>query len=306
VDTPGDQLAAMDIFTVDPLSGAVTNVDASCACDCSQPPESSEQDCREQPVATTEDKKTPKTGCLICGAILEYLQTSEQRTCARCGEEKTANATCINGHFICDACHVQTPQEIIQRTCLGSGETDMIALLQEIRRADPFPMHGPEHHILVPAVILTTYRNLGGGIDDAMIEQAIARGNMVPGGACGFMGVCGAATGVGIGFSLLLEASPLTPNPRQKVQQLVADILTEISRHKAARCCQRECFIALTRVAQVSGDFLPIQLKAETTAACEQFHHNRECIRKACPYYKGDKDIYPESSKVVFPMANMN
>ncbi|MCH5372876.1 MAG: DUF5714 domain-containing protein, partial [Planctomycetes bacterium] len=47
---------------------------------------------------------------------------------------------------------------------------------------------------LVPGVILSTYRNLGGEVDPLQIIAAVDRGALVPGGACGFMGSCGAAT----------------------------------------------------------------------------------------------------------------
>lgn len=303
-----EDLAGQGVLTLDPLSGAVTNVEAVCACDCGQPPEQAANKHKDAAAGekATNKKTVPKTGCLLCGAALRYLERDDHMACVKCGNVKAANALCENGHFICDDCHVATPLEIIKETCLESSETDMIRLLQQIREADAFPMHGPEHHILVPAVILATYRNLGGQVTEEMIMQGIARGNMVPGGACGFMGICGAASGVGIAFSLLLEASPLTPNPRQKIQKLVADVLMEISSHKAARCCQRECFIALTRVAELSKDLLPIQLQAQVGPVCSQFHQNRECIRKACPYYKGEKGVFPEGGTIVFPMANRN
>ena len=54
-------------------------------------------------------------------------------------------------------------------------------------------MHGPEHHIMVGAALLTAYKNAGGEIDlqQALVEM-MSRGRSVPGGACGFWGACGA------------------------------------------------------------------------------------------------------------------
>ncbi len=306
-----DGLSEIGMLTLD-HTGAATNIDAVCGCDCGLPPVPEKVEkfegcgCEQPPVAAHTGEKPPLTGCLICGRILQYLQVAEEKKCAKCGREAVANAMCLNGHFICDNCHIQDPLEIIKKMCLSATETDMISLLQQIRETDPFPMHGPEHHILVPAVILSTYRNLNGDIGDEQILQGIERGSMVPGGSCGFMGICGAASGAGIAFSVLLESSPLTPSPRQKVQQLVADILNEISNHRAARCCQRECYIALAKVAEISRELLPVALQAEVKPVCTQFHHNRECIRTACQFYRGEKNVFPEGSKIAFPMANMN
>lgn len=48
-------------------------------------------------------------------------------------------------------------------------------------------MHGPEHHIMVGAALLTAYKNAGGNIDlnKALLEM-YSRGKDVPGGVCGF------------------------------------------------------------------------------------------------------------------------
>jgi hypothetical protein len=62
-------------------------------------------------------------------------------------------------------------------------------------------------------------------------------------------------------------------------------VLAEIARHRAARCCQRECVIALQKAAELSHDALPVALRAEGVFDCAQFDDNRECIRAACPLY---------------------
>ena len=70
-------------------------------------------------------------------------------------------------------------------------------------------MHGPEHHIIVPLVLLTALRNNGGDISyDEAMREAYTRASKLPGGTCGFWGVCGAAAGAGIFASLLLGSSP--------------------------------------------------------------------------------------------------
>ncbi len=76
-------------------------------------------------------------------------------------------------------------------------------------------MHGPEHHFLVPAVLLAAYYNLDAvehisPEDKAeIINKARQRAEIVPGGFCGFYGSCGAAIGTGIFINLLTKATPI-------------------------------------------------------------------------------------------------
>jgi hypothetical protein len=161
----------------------------------------------------------------------------------------------------------------------------MIALLRLIRAHEAIPLHGPEHHALVPGIILATYRNLGGSLHDDGIAAGIRRGATVPGGACGFMGSCGAAMGVGIAFALILESTPLTPLARSRAQAAAAAVLSEISGLEAARCCQRECYLALKKAAELSRDLLPVALRADAVLECEQVADNEECIGPPCPLF---------------------
>ncbi len=202
-------------------------------------------------------------------------------------ESFPANAVCEQGHFVCDACHTRDGRALIEHICLATAETDLIALLQEIRSHPAIPLHGPEHHFLVPGVILATYRNLGGEVSPEMLRTALDRGQAVPGGVCAFTGVCGAAAGVGIAFSLLLEANPLKPHERQQVGLVMQAVLQELTPVQAARCCQRECWLALRKAAELSREFLPLTLRAEASLVCGQAHQNRECLGASCPLFKG-------------------
>jgi len=226
-----------------------------------------------------------ESGCMSCGAALRYFTEERELTCELCGTRSRSTATCVNGHFVCDSCHVEDGLAIIERICLTSRETDMFALLQAIRSHDAFPLHGPEHHALVPGVILATYRNLGGELSDEKILSGIRRGATVSGGACGTMGSCGAATGVGIAFSTILGATPLEPGPRSAALMATSEVLAEIAGLNAARCCRRECLVALRKAAEISATRLPIALQAQESVDCTQVHLNDECIGVDCPFY---------------------
>jgi len=230
------------------------------------------------------------SGCLVCGAPLEYLDLPEEQTCSQCDRETSGDARCTSGHFVCDLCHNKDPLAVIRTICASSTETDMVQLMNKIRAHRLFAMHGPEHHSLVPGVILTTYKNLGGRIDWKQITAAIDRGALLPGGACGYMGSCAAALGAGIAFATLLGSSPLRPAPRSLSQKITAKIVNRIADIEAARCCLRECTIVLTTAAELSRTFLPITLRAAERPRCDQFDKNRECPGADCPWFPDAQD----------------
>ncbi|MBN2420302.1 MAG: hypothetical protein JXL81_13010, partial [Deltaproteobacteria bacterium] len=217
-----------------------------------------------------------KSGCMICGAPLIYYWENKESTCFYCSRTLQANAGCPAGHFVCDRCHSANAIEIIKNVCLNSRETDMVKLMQTTRSHPLFGMHGPEHHSMVPAVILTALKNSGHEISDDEIITAIERGKTVCGGACAFLGACGAATGVGIAVSLVLKADPYDGAKRQAVQQSVHRVLAKIASYKAPRCCQRDSWIAFRESAaimyKITGKSLTVDI-----FECEQFPDNKEC-----------------------------
>jgi len=226
-----------------------------------------------------------QSGCMVCGKEVGYLAQEREAACHYCGGVKRTNALCVDGHYICDSCHQQDGLSAIRLLCLETKELDMLLLLDTIRSHPAIALHGPEHHAMVPGIILATYRNLGGKISREDILTGIERGSKVPGGVCGFWGNCGAAAGVGIAFSVLLAATPLTPKPRQQVQEITSRVLGEIAQTQGARCCQRETVTALREAALLSHRLLPVSLLAEADFFCKQFSANRECIGGQCPLW---------------------
>ncbi|MFH1215429.1 MAG: DUF5714 domain-containing protein [Pseudomonadota bacterium] len=267
------------VFVVDG-QGAVVNVSQTDGC-CGLPPENSAAPAVSC-CPTTTAKGRQHSDCMVCGNELRYFTRERNATCHYCGEQKDANATCLNGHFVCDGCHQDKGLAVIKKICTESAVEDMITLLKKIRSHPAISMHGPEHHAMVPGIILSAYRARGGKVGKDEIRTAIERGSRVPGGVCGFWGGCGAAIGVGIAFSVIIEATPLTPVKRQKAQQTTAKILEKIAGFQAGRCCQRETVIALTEAARLSGGVLQVSLLAADTLQCSQYPMNRECIRKTC------------------------
>ena len=188
-------------------------------------------------------------------------------------------------HYVCDHCHLADALAVIKRVCTTSGERDLFALLHRLRAHPALAMHGPEHHALVPGVLLACYRNSGGQLSDSQITCGIDRGSKVPGGVCGYWGGCGAALGVGIAFAVILEATPLTPRARQQGQEITGRVLRRLAETRGARCCRRESLGALREAAGIAREMLGVELPAQVTGSCEQAELNAECIRKACPFW---------------------
>ena len=249
----------------------------NCGCDCETAPEA----------GGPEPAQRRRQDCMVCGAPLVYRTSSMEASCHYCGQLGSTNASCEEGHFVCDQCHQAEGLAVIRQTCLQTMEEDMVALLQEIRQHPALNMHGPEHHALLPGVILATARKRGMALTDADILSGIERGAKVPGGACGFMGCCGAATGVGIAMAVLFDATPITPFARQQAQAATARVLSRLAELKAGRCCQRETWLALQEVAALSRELaLPVELLAQAPLHCSQYVHNKECVRKQCPLWE--------------------
>ena len=259
-------------------AGQVTNIEQQISCSCAMVPP-----IQGQPPAA---QAKHVSGCMVCGAKLVYSQSNHRLKCYYCRQDTYGNVVCESGHFVCDKCHAHDAISIITDVCLGSTETDMIALMERIRNHPALPMHGPEHHSMVPAIILTAYRNTTAKISDEQIRLGMERGSTYAGGGCAFFGVCGAAVGVGIAFSIILRSDPYKGKERQIVQEATAKVLRAIGRYKAPRCCQRDCWVALRQVARLSERYIGVRLKADRNLACLQFEKNRECIRAMCPLYE--------------------
>ena len=263
--------------------GYVTNVVLEAGCNCSLPPEALAP---PEPQKSTEKSQH---GCMVCGAPLIYSSTEHMRSCAYCGKESPANAWCEQGHFVCDSCHNADALEVIAYLCEQHRHLDMYSMFQQVRKHPAIPLHGPQYHALVPAVIITAVQHAGHAPAQELLHTAIQRGSKVMGGSCAFLGTCGAATGVGIALSLLLEANPVKAQQRQTVQQSVHGIIHTIAAFEAARCCQRDCWLALEQSRELVHDLLDIQLAPLQYQPCTQAHKNAECIGQRCPLWGSSK-----------------
>ena len=245
-----------------------------------------EKNCRGTPNRTAASERF--TGCLLCGKELVYETRASQRRCAICGKEYESNCACVDGHFVCDACHTASSIAFFAPFLLGSSERDPMQLLERMFALPQVHMHGPEHHAIVPCVLLTAYRNNGGDLDlESSLREAVRRAGQVPGGACGYWGVCGAAAGAGIYMSVLLASNPLHKEAWPIPQRLTAECLTAIADAGGPRCCKRTCRLAVERAAAFTAERFGVTMPVRAVS-CRYCAETRECILRACPYFPGN------------------
>ena len=229
-----------------------------------------------------------KENCLICGRPLEYRTVRQEMTCSFCGETFLSNAACGAGHFVCDQCHSRKGLEAVKRICLEERSKDPIAIIQRIMRDPYIYMHGPEHHIMVGASLLTAYKNAGGDADlPVLLEEMTQRGGQVPGGTCGFWGCCGAAVSCGIFFSLIRSATPLSKEERGAANQATAKALTRIAKYGGPRCCKRDSFLSILSAAETLWEQTGIRLECiGKPVYCAFSAKNAQCLGETCPFSK--------------------
>jgi len=222
-----------------------------------------------------------KSGCFYCGKDLLYSNETEQIACFYCENIFSTNAKCIDGHYVCDTCHSLAANDIIEEYCSASTSTDPYDIAISVMKHPSVKMHGPEHHFLVPAVLLSVYYNKTQNSSEKIEKITLARkrAETVPGGSCGFHGTCGAAVGTGIFMSLISNATPLSKNEWQRANKLTAESLLSIAEHGGPRCCKRDTFLALDTVVK------NLNWESNTDVKCEFFALNKECLKENCSYF---------------------
>lgn len=155
-------------------------------------------------------------------------------------------------------------------------------------------IHGPEHHILDGAALLTAYRNAGGRID---LEDALVRlrteGLRMPGAMCGLWGVCGAVTSVGAALAIIDGTGPLsTDGSWGDHMSFTSCAINELGRINGPRCCKRDGMIALKNGVDYVNAHYPVTLVWEAPP-CAWSQLNAQCIRERCPFFMSNRTTDP-------------
>ena len=123
---------------------------------------------------------------------------------------------------------------------------------------------------------------------DTALSEICQRAKQVPGGTCGYWGVCGAAAGAGIFMSVMTGSGPLHKDAWPFPQKLVSVILSKLADVGGPRCCKRTSRIAIEEAIRFYRQFSSVKIPL-SSVLCKYFEDNKECIREDCPYYPVNK-----------------
>jgi len=226
-----------------------------------------------------------KSGCLICGEDLVYQEDYRRLECYFCKESIQSNVACLNHHYVCDTCHAMSGVELIETYCLSSTSKNPLEMATEIMHSEKIKMHGPEHHFLVPAVLIAAFCNtLQDDSKPSKLATARKRAENVLGGFCGTHGTCGAAIGTGIFFSIITHSTPLAKEEWSLSNQLAGKSLLTIAGHGGPRCCKRDTYLAIREAIQFLDEKTKVILES-SEVYCQFSSNNKECLMHACPFY---------------------
>ncbi len=226
--------------------------------------------------------------CIICKAPLVYLEKDVLMECEICRKAEYSKTRCLNGHYVCSDCHTQGLDSIIG-LCLKESSGDPIEILEKMMALPFCHMHGPEHHVMVGAALLTAYKNCGGDIElHSALTEMVHRGKSVPGGACGFWGACGAGISSGMFVSIISKSTPLTEEPFALSHKMTARSLGRIGEIGGPRCCKRDSFLSVLEAADFVKEHFGIELE-KPEVVCRYSARNNQCIGRRCPFSKADR-----------------
>jgi len=228
-----------------------------------------------------------KEECLICKAPLEYLETDVLMECEICHKKENSKTRCVNGHYVCNECHTQGLDSIIG-LCMEEDSKNPIAIIEKMMDMPICHMHGPEHHVMVGAALLTAYKNSGGDIElKSALTEMMNRGKRVPGGACGFWGACGAGISTGMFVSIISRSTPLADEPFALSHKMTARSLGKIGEIGGPRCCKRDSFLSILSAIDFVEEQFGIKME-KPEVVCRYAAQNNQCIGKRCPFSRAN------------------
>jgi len=171
--------------------------------------------------------------------------------------------------------------------CLQETSKNPIDIFCNIAQRDFVRIHGPEHHVLDGAALLTAFHNAGGAIElQTSLNELMKRGLQMPGATCGMWGVCGAVSSLGASLSIIDGTGPLSSDLSWgKHMEFTSKALCSLSRVGGPRCCKRDAFLSLQKAIEYIIENYNVRLES-SRIECSFSKKNEQCIKEKCPFYK--------------------
>ncbi len=187
-----------------------------------------------------------------------------------------------------------TPETIAETTvdpivalCMEETSRNPIEILEKLMSHPDCPMHGPKHHVLVGAALLTAYNNCLPDSAKLNLEEALSemreRGEQVPGGACGYMGACGASISTGIFLSIATRNTPFSTDTWRLCNLCTARALEQVAENGGPRCCKRDSYLSVLTAIDFVKENLGVEME-KPVVHCSRSQINEQCIGKKCPF----------------------
>lgn len=178
----------------------------------------------------------------------------------------------------------------IINACLNEKSTNPVEIFLSIAKNDFVRIHGPEHHILDGAALLTAFHNAGGKINlKESLNEIMNRGLQMPGATCGMWGVCGAVSSMGAALSIIDGTGPLTSDASWgKHMEFTSKALHRLSKIGGPRCCKRDAYLAFEEAIEFINNNYDVELGKENIV-CSYSSENVQCIKEKCSFYTKDK-----------------
>jgi len=170
--------------------------------------------------------------------------------------------------------------------CLQEESISPVKIFCKIAQRDFIRMHGPEHHVLDGAALLTAFRNAGGEIElAASLNELMKRGLQMPGATCGMWGVCGAVSSMGAALSIIDGTGPLSADESWgKHMEFTSAALHALSQVGGPRCCKRDAFLTFIKAIEYVNENYGVKLEQDDIV-CSFSGKNAQCIGERCPFY---------------------
>lgn len=182
---------------------------------------------------------------------------------------------------------VETTVDPVVALCMEETSRNPIEILEKLMSQPDCPMHGPTHHVLVGAALLTAYNNCLPDSSKLNLEEALAemreRGEQVPGGACGYMGACGASISTGIFLSIVTRNTPFSTDTWRLCNLMTARALEQVAENGGPRCCKRDSYLSVLTAVDFVKENLGVEME-KTEVHCSRSQINEQCIGKKCPF----------------------
>lgn len=176
--------------------------------------------------------------------------------------------------------------QLILQACKDSKSTNPYEIFCDVASRDFVRIHGPEHHVLDGACLLTAFANAGGKINlEESLEKLLREGLRMPGAVCGLWGVCGAVMSVGVSLALIDGTGPLSDDGTWgDHMKCTSSALAKIGEINGPRCCKRDAYVCLlTAVDYIKKTYGVILEKPSIT--CTFHEKNPQCIGFRCPFH---------------------